>query len=116
MERALHHCQNSYRVPNMHLTGYCCRTNLPSFTAFRGFGAPQAMFVAETIIRYTGRFDEKCLIPLLPDCGMRWPLSYSSPIRLRNEVAAVFPEPDEFSMHFAFLDVSFPRLRLELLV
>ncbi|KAE8737385.1 xanthine dehydrogenase 3 [Frankliniella occidentalis] len=51
MERALHHVQNSYRVPNMHLTGYCCRTNLPSFTAFRGFGAPQSMLVAETIVR-----------------------------------------------------------------
>lgn len=47
----MHHMQNAYRIPNMHYRGYLCKTNLPSFTAFRGFGGPQSMFVAETIIR-----------------------------------------------------------------
>lgn len=51
MERAMHHCTNAYYVPNVHLTGYCCKTNLPSNTAFRGFGGPQGILVAETIIR-----------------------------------------------------------------
>ncbi|XP_041351962.1 xanthine dehydrogenase/oxidase-like [Gigantopelta aegis] len=50
MERALWHADNSYRVPNFVIRGYLCKTNRTSCTAFRGFGAPQAMFVAETWI------------------------------------------------------------------
>ncbi len=45
LERTLFHAGNSYRIPNVKATGISCRTNLPPFTAFRGFGAPQAMFV-----------------------------------------------------------------------
>lgn len=48
MERSLFHAANSYFVPNLRIKGYCCRTNLPPFTAFRGFGAPQSMFVMES--------------------------------------------------------------------
>ncbi|EZA48988.1 Xanthine dehydrogenase [Ooceraea biroi] len=51
LERAMFHCQNSYRIPVIEIYGYVCKTNLPSNTAFRGFGGPQGMFVAETIIR-----------------------------------------------------------------
>ena len=50
MERGVSHVDNAYRVPNVHVRGHVCKTNLPSNTAFRGFGAPQAMFVAETIM------------------------------------------------------------------
>ena len=50
MERGVSHVDNAYRVPNVHVRGHVCKTNLPSNTAFRGFGAPQAMFVAETIV------------------------------------------------------------------
>ncbi len=50
MERTLYHTTNSYYIPNVKTTGICCQTNLPPFTAFRGFGAPQAMFVIETAI------------------------------------------------------------------
>lgn len=32
------------------MSGYACATNLPSNTAFRGFGGPQGMFFAESII------------------------------------------------------------------
>ena len=32
------------------VTGYACKTNTPSNTAFRGFGGPQGMFFAEDII------------------------------------------------------------------
>lgn len=50
MERGVSHVDNAYRIPNVHIRGHICKTNLPSNTAFRGFGAPQAMFVAETIV------------------------------------------------------------------
>lgn len=45
--RTVLHSTGAYKVPNVRVTGYMCRTNLPSFTAFRGFGAPQAFFVIE---------------------------------------------------------------------
>jgi xanthine dehydrogenase large subunit len=50
LERTLFHASNSYRIPNVRATGISCRTHLPPFTAFRGFGAPQAMFVLEAAI------------------------------------------------------------------
>ena len=50
LERTLFHCTNSYFVPNVRATAYCCRTNLPPNTAFRGFGGPQGMFVIESAI------------------------------------------------------------------
>nr|MBC8453693.1 molybdopterin-dependent oxidoreductase [PVC group bacterium] len=50
MERSLFHSTNTYYVPNVRVTGLCCKTNLPPFTAFRGFGGPQAMFVMEAAI------------------------------------------------------------------
>lgn len=50
LERTLFHSTNSYYIPNVKATAYCCRTNLPPFTAFRGFGGPQAMFVIESAI------------------------------------------------------------------
>jgi len=50
LERSLLHTANSYYIPNVKATGISCRTNLPPFTAFRGFGAPQAMFVLESAI------------------------------------------------------------------
>jgi xanthine dehydrogenase large subunit len=50
LERTLFHCVNSYYIPNVKATAACCYTNLPPFTAFRGFGAPQAMFVIESAI------------------------------------------------------------------
>jgi xanthine dehydrogenase large subunit len=50
LERTLFHATNSYHIPNVKATGISCRTNLPPFTAFRGFGGPQAMFVLEAAI------------------------------------------------------------------
>jgi xanthine dehydrogenase large subunit len=50
LSRTLFHACGAYRVPNVRVTGYMCRTNLPPFTAFRGFGAPQAFFVIEAAI------------------------------------------------------------------
>ncbi|GCC19037.1 hypothetical protein chiPu_0021756, partial [Chiloscyllium punctatum] len=38
---------NAYKIPNACVISYICKTNLTSNTAFRGFGAPQAMLIAE---------------------------------------------------------------------
>ncbi|KAK5847441.1 hypothetical protein PBY51_016565 [Eleginops maclovinus] len=50
MERALFHMENSYSLTNIRGRGFVCRTNLPSNTAFRGFGGPQGMMVTESWI------------------------------------------------------------------
>ncbi|KAK3490396.1 xanthine dehydrogenase [Neurospora hispaniola] len=47
-ERAMTHSDNCYHIPNMHVTGRICKTNTMSNTAFRGFGGPQGMFIAES--------------------------------------------------------------------
>jgi len=51
LERTLFHSTNSYYIPNVKATAACCYTNLAPFTAFRGFGGPQAMFVIESAIQ-----------------------------------------------------------------
>lgn len=50
LERTLFHASGSYFIPNLEATAVSCQTHLPSNTAFRGFGAPQAMFVIESAI------------------------------------------------------------------
>lgn len=60
LERTLFHCTNSYYIPNVTATAYCCRTNLPANTAFRGFGGPQGMFVIESAIAHAA---EKLGVP-----------------------------------------------------
>lgn len=49
MDRALFHIDNCYRWPVLSVEGVVCRTNLPSNTAFRGFGGPQAIVFTEVI-------------------------------------------------------------------
>ena len=51
-ERTLFHATNSYFIPNLRATVYSCKTNLPPNTAFRGFGAPQGIFVIESAIKH----------------------------------------------------------------
>lgn len=50
MDRSLLHMDNAYFLPDVLLTGRVCRTNLPSNTAFRGFGGPQAVAATENIL------------------------------------------------------------------
>ena len=50
LERAMFHADNAYHIPNIRIKGRSCRTNLPPNTAYRGFGAPQGIFVIENII------------------------------------------------------------------
>lgn len=49
------HMENAYHIPNTRVRGWACKTNLPSNTAFRGFGGPQGMFAAEHMIRDVAR-------------------------------------------------------------
>lgn len=56
LERALFHAENCYFIPNMRVTGKMWKTNLPSNTAFRGFGGPQGMAVIENAIDKVARF------------------------------------------------------------
>ena len=50
IEHGLLHSNNSYDIPNLESEARACRTNLPSNTAFRGFGSPQGMLAMEQII------------------------------------------------------------------
>ena len=48
MGRAMFHATNSYKIDGpLRVKGHVCKTNLPSNTAFRGFGGPQGMIMAE---------------------------------------------------------------------
>ena len=55
MDRALCHIHNAYKIENVRCSGYLCRTNITSNTAFRGFGAPQGMLFCETMIENVAR-------------------------------------------------------------
>ena len=59
LERAMLHAENSYFIPNVKIVGKAYKTNLPSNTAFRGFGGPQGMAVIETAIDRMARFLKK---------------------------------------------------------
>lgn len=50
LERTLFHSTNTYYIPNTEVTVYSCKTNLAPNTAYRGFGAPQGMFLIESAI------------------------------------------------------------------
>mmetsp|Transcript_48329 Transcript_48329/g.127956 ORF Transcript_48329/g.127956 Transcript_48329/m.127956 type:complete len:1342 (-) Transcript_48329:125-4150(-) len=52
LNRAMLHITNAYHIPNIRVRGRVCRTNLPSNTAFRGFGGPQGMYVAEVMCEH----------------------------------------------------------------
>ncbi len=54
-DRALFHLDNAYYLPNVRFRGRVCKTNLPSHTAFRGFGGPQGMLVIEEIMDRVAR-------------------------------------------------------------
>ncbi|XP_032670200.1 xanthine dehydrogenase isoform X2 [Odontomachus brunneus] len=64
LERAMFHFENAYKIPVSEVYGYACKTNLPSNTAFRGFGGPQGMFVAENIIRQIANYLQKDVVKL----------------------------------------------------
>ena len=49
-DRAMLHADNAYWLEHIRITSHRLTTHTPSATAFRGFGAPQAMFVMESAI------------------------------------------------------------------
>jgi xanthine dehydrogenase large subunit len=50
MERSMLHADNAYYLPDIAIRGTVCRTNLPSNTAFRGFGGPQGIAAVENVV------------------------------------------------------------------
>lgn len=50
VDRAMFHADNGYYLGDVKIAGYRCRTNQVSHTAFRGFGGPQGMIVAEAML------------------------------------------------------------------
>lgn len=49
-DRALFHADNAYYYPDVRVSSHPMRTNTVSNTAFRGFGGPQGVIVAERMI------------------------------------------------------------------
>uniref|UniRef100_A0A8C4NZM7 Aldehyde oxidase n=1 Tax=Dicentrarchus labrax TaxID=13489 RepID=A0A8C4NZM7_DICLA len=50
MDKAVLHMDNGYKIPNLRGRGVVCKTYLPSYTAFRGFGGPQGLMVMESVL------------------------------------------------------------------
>ena len=50
LQRCLFHLDNAYFIEHVRFEGRVARTNLPSNTAFRGFGGPQGTLVVEEVI------------------------------------------------------------------
>jgi len=50
LDRALFHLDGAYFVPAVSFVGRAAKTNLPSSTAFRGFGGPQGILVIEEVM------------------------------------------------------------------
>ncbi|KAF1812503.1 xanthine dehydrogenase [Eremomyces bilateralis CBS 781.70] len=48
VDRALSHSDGVYKIPNVYVRGRVAKTNTVSNTAFRGFGGPQGLFIAES--------------------------------------------------------------------
>ncbi|XP_006153057.1 aldehyde oxidase [Tupaia chinensis] len=59
IEMGLLKMDNAYKFPNLRCRGRACRTNLPSNTALRGFGFPQA-----------GLITEHCITEVAAKCGL----------------------------------------------
>ncbi|TDO98855.1 xanthine dehydrogenase molybdopterin binding subunit [Marinomonas balearica] len=50
VDRAMFHADNAYFIEHATITGYRCKTNIASNTAYRGFGGPQGMVPTEDIL------------------------------------------------------------------
>lgn len=55
-ERAMLHSDNAYFLPNVRIRARAVKTNLPSNTAFRGFGGPQGVAGIEAIVEDVAAF------------------------------------------------------------
>ncbi|MGL1957567.1 MAG: xanthine dehydrogenase molybdopterin binding subunit [Colwellia sp.] len=59
VDRAMFHVDNAYYYANTKVIGNRCKTNTVSHTAFRGFGGPQGMIMAELIMDDIARYLDK---------------------------------------------------------
>ena len=50
VDRAMFHADNAYFLPNARISGYRGKTHTVSNTAFRGFGGPKGVILAENVI------------------------------------------------------------------
>ena len=55
LERAMMHIDNAYHLADVSIVGHARKLNLPSNTAFRGFGGPQGVAVIENILDQIAR-------------------------------------------------------------
>ena len=53
--KALVGLDSAFKIPNYRAKGILCKTNLPSNTAFRGFGTPEAVFIMENVLEKLAR-------------------------------------------------------------
>ena len=52
VDRAVFHVDNVYNFPHFRAVGVVCKTVQPNHTAYRGFGGPQGMAVAEHVLEH----------------------------------------------------------------
>jgi len=64
LERLVYHIDNSYYFKAIRVVGRACKTNLRSNTAFRGFGAPQAVLFTELMVEKAAKTLGICALDL----------------------------------------------------
>ena len=77
LEHAILQSENVYDISNIRVSGQVCFTNLPSNTAFRGFGGPQGLLIAENWIHHIAtelqRSPEEIKVSIHMCCEWYWP-------------------------------------------
>ncbi|NRA25205.1 MAG: xanthine dehydrogenase molybdopterin binding subunit, partial [Oleispira sp.] len=56
VDRAMFHSDNAYYLNNATVTGHRCKTHTTSNTAYRGFGGPQGVILAELMVDDIARY------------------------------------------------------------
>lgn len=74
MDRALFYLDNSYHILSVSSVGFVWKTNLPSSTAFHGFGGPQGM-MSEC---WMSDLAQKCGLPSEEEVQIHWYISDQS--------------------------------------
>lgn len=107
MERAMFHADGAYFIPHFEVTGRVCKTNLPSNTAFRGFGGPQGMAVAEQVL------SRVALITGLDAVEVRRRNYYSHELNTTHYGQTVERNPLESMTNKLLLDADYTNRRIE---
>ncbi|KAF5279180.1 hypothetical protein FQR65_LT03427 [Abscondita terminalis] len=64
LSKVMYKFENAYNIPNVRLIGHLCKTNLPSNNSFRGFGAPQSIFITEMMMREVAEYLHKDIVEI----------------------------------------------------